>query len=124
MSVCQLIPEVSGAIIVTTPQDMSVLDARKTVLFARQLNIPVIRIIENMSGFVCPHYHEESQIFKKGGGEKAADDLKIPFLGMIPFEPELVELADRGEPFISRNRESATLKAFQNIQEAVEEFVK
>jgi ATP-binding protein involved in chromosome partitioning len=122
LSVCQLIPGLDGAIIVTTPQDMSVLDARKTVLFARQLNIPVIGIVENMSGFVCPHCGEETQIFKTGGGEKAAQELHVPFLGRIPFEPEIVELADRGEPFISGKKDSATLRAFRKIQEAVEEF--
>jgi len=95
---------VSGAVIVTTPQDVSILDARKTVMFARQLNIPVIGIIENMSGFVCPHCGQETAIFKKGGGGKAAGDLGVPFLGSIPFEPELVELADRGVPFISSGK--------------------
>ncbi len=124
LSVCQLIPGLDGAIIVTTPQDMSVLDARKTVLFSKQLNIPVIGIVENMSGFVCPHCGEETQIFKTGGGEKAAKDLHVPFLGRIPFEPELVELADRGEPFISGKKDSASLRAFRKIQGAVEEFVK
>lgn len=124
LSVCQLIPGLDGAIIVTTPQDMSVLDARKTVLFARQLNIPVIGIVENMSGFVCPHCGEETPIFKTGGGEKAAKDLHVPFLGRIPFEPELVELADRGQPFVSGKNESVSLRAFRKIQAEVEEFVK
>jgi Mrp family chromosome partitioning ATPase len=112
LSACQLIPEVSGAVIVTTPQDVSILDARKSVFFARQLKIPVIGIIENMSGFVCPHCGKETPIFKKGGGEKAAKDLGVPFLGRIPFEPELVEMADRGVPFVSKGLDGIPARAF------------
>jgi ATP-binding protein involved in chromosome partitioning len=121
LSVCQLIPEIDGAVIVTTPQDMSILDARKSVMFARQLNIPVIGIIENMSGFICPHCHQETAIFKKGGGEKAAHELGVPFLGRIPFDPEQVELADRGVPFISFKKESPAAKAFMQIQKKIED---
>jgi Mrp family chromosome partitioning ATPase len=97
---------------VTTPQDVSILDARKSVFFARQLKIPVIGIIENMSGFVCPHCGKETPIFKKGGGEKAAKDLGVPFLGRIPFEPELVEMADRGVPFVSKGLDGIPARAF------------
>ena len=115
LSACQLIPDVSGAIIVTTPQDVSILDARKSVFFSRQLNIPVLGIIENMSGFVCPHCGKETPIFKKGGGEKAAKDLGVPFLGRIPFEPALVEMADKGLPFVQSKKDSPSAAAFQEI---------
>ena len=115
LSACQLIPDVSGAVIVTTPQDVSILDARKSVFFARQLKIPVIGIIENMSGFVCPHCGKETPIFKKGGGEKAAKDLGVPFLGRIPFEPALVEMADKGLPFVQSKKDSPSAAAFQEI---------
>lgn len=115
LSACQLIPDVSGAVIVTTPQDVSILDARKSVFFARQLKIPVIGIIENMSGFVCPHCGKETPIFKQGGGEKAAKDLGVPFLGRIPFEPDLVEMADRGLPFVQSRKDSPSAAAFQAI---------
>jgi ATP-binding protein involved in chromosome partitioning len=115
LSACQLIPEVSGAVIVTTPQDVSILDARKSVFFARQLKIPVIGIIENMSGFVCPHCGEETPIFKKGGGEKAAKNLGVPFLGRIPFEPALVEMADKGLPFVQSMKDAPSAAAFQEI---------
>jgi Mrp family chromosome partitioning ATPase len=115
LSACQLIPEVSGAVIVTTPQDVSILDARKSVFFARQLKIPVIGIIENMSGFVCPHCGKETPIFKKGGGEKAAKDLGVPFLGRIPFEPALVEMADKGLPFVQSMKDAPSAAAFQEI---------
>jgi len=115
LSACQLIPEVSGAIIVTTPQDVSILDARKSVFFARQLKIPVIGIIENMSGFVCPHCGKETSIFKKGGGEKAAKDLGVPFLGRIPFETAMVEIADKGLPFVQSRKDASSTAAFQEI---------
>jgi Mrp family chromosome partitioning ATPase len=123
LSACQLIPEVSGSVIVTTPQDVSILDARKSVFFARQLKIPIIGIIENMSGFVCPHCGKETPIFKKGGGEKAAKNLGVPFLGRIPFEPELVELADRGIPFVSEGHDGIPARAFMEICRRIEEFL-
>jgi len=120
LSACQLIPGVSGAVIVTTPQDVAILDARKSVSFARQLNIPVIGIVENMSGFFCPHCGHEVELFKKGGGEKAAVDMGVPFLGRIPFDPELVDLADRGIPFVASRRDSPSAAAFQEIVRRIE----
>ena len=123
LSACQLIPEVSGAVIVTTPQDVAILDARKSVFFARQLKIPVIGIIENMSGFVCPHCGKETPIFKKGGGERAAKDLGVPFLGRIPFDPRLVELADEGTPFVSGGNDDAPARAFMQICSQIEGFL-
>ena len=123
LSACQLIPDISGSVIVTTPQDMSILDARKSVFFARRLEIPVIGIIENMSGLICPHCHHEIKLFKKGGGEKAAQELGVPFLGRIPFEPELVDLADQGIPFIYARKESAAGKSFTDILVKIEAFL-
>ena len=123
LSACQLIPNVSGAVIVTTPQDVAILDARKSVFFARQLQIPVIGIIENMSGFVCPHCGKETAIFKKGGGERAAKDLGVPFLGRIPFDPRLVELADEGTPFVSGGNDDAPARAFMQIYNQIEGFL-
>ena len=121
LSACQLIPDVTGAVIVTTPQDVSILDARKSVIFAKRLHIPVIGIIENMSGMICPHCQKEIPLFKKGGGEKAARDLGVPFLGGIPIEPELVDLADRGIPFISGRPDSLAGKAFARILAGIEQ---
>jgi Mrp family chromosome partitioning ATPase len=123
LSACQLIPEVSGAVIVTTPQDVSILDARKSVFFARQLKIPVIGIIENMSGFVCPHCGKDTPIFKKGGGERAAKDLGVPFLGRIPFEPAMVEMADKGLPFVQSMKDAPSAAAFQEIVRHIVTFV-
>lgn len=123
LSAIQLIKDINGAVIVTTPQDIAILDARKSIQFARELNIPVIGIIENMSGFICPHCHNEVNIFKKGGGESSARDFKVPFLGSIAFELEFVELADRGTPFVSFKRELESSKAFIRIVDRIEEFI-
>lgn len=122
LTVCQLIPNITGAIIVSTPQDIAILDARKTVVFARELNIPVVGMIENMSGFSCPHCRQEIDMFKKGGGEKAASELQVPFLGSIPFDPLLVQLADEGKPFIAANPESEAGIAFLKIVKQIESF--
>ncbi|MEE3477654.1 MAG: Mrp/NBP35 family ATP-binding protein, partial [Methanomethylophilus sp.] len=86
LSIIQLIPKADGTVIVTTPQEVSLLDARKTVTFSSIANIPIIGIVENMSGFVCPHCGEVTNIFKSGGGEDAANQLGIQFLGRIPLE--------------------------------------
>jgi Mrp family chromosome partitioning ATPase len=123
LSACQSIPNVSGIIIVTTPQDVAILDARKSVLFAKEIKIPVVGIIENMSGFICPHCHAETDIFKKGGGEKAAQELKVPFLGRVPFEPEFVEFGDKGTPFVSFEQKSKSAEAFIGIVVKIKEFV-
>jgi len=122
LSACQLIPNVSGIIIVTTPQDVAILDARKSVLFAREIKIPVVGVIENMSGFICPHCHVETDIFKKGGGEKAAQELKVPFLGRVPFQPEFVEFGDKGTPFVSFKEKSKSAEAFMSIVDKIKEF--
>jgi len=123
LSVCQLIPDLNGAIIVTTPQDVAVLDARKSVLFAKELKVPVVGIIENMSGFVCPHCGKEINLFGMGGGEKAAFDLKVPFLGRIPLEPEMVKSGDSGKPFLSVIKVSPAAKVFDNIVNKIKDFL-
>jgi Mrp family chromosome partitioning ATPase len=123
LSVCQFVPNASGIIIVTTPQDVAILDARKSVLFAKEVKIPVVGIIENMSGFICPHCHVETDIFKKGGGEKSAEGLKVPFLGRVPFEPGFVEFGDKGTPFVSFKERTKSADAFMGIVDKIKEFV-
>jgi ATP-binding protein involved in chromosome partitioning len=113
LSVAQLIPDLDGAILVTSPQDLSVLDVRKTVTFCRQLNMPVLGVIENMSGLVCPHCGREIDVFKKGGGERMAREMNLPFLGQIPIDPQVVEASDAGVSFVSRHPDSPTAAAFE-----------
>ena len=115
LSVCQLIPDLNGTIVVTTPQDVAILDSRKSALFAKELKVPMLGIIENMSGFICPHCGKEIDLFGIGGGEKAASDLKVPFLGRIPVEPELVELSDTGKPFVYFKKDTEIAKVMDGI---------
>lgn len=113
LTVAQVVPEVEGVLIVVTPQDVALLDAKKALNFAAQLKLPVLGIIENMSGFVCPHCGETVDIFKRGGGEAAARKYGVPFLGRIPLTPEVVENSDRGIPSSTTNE--AITKAFDEI---------
>jgi len=118
LSIAQFIPA-TGAIIVTTPQEVSLLDSRKAVNFARKLKLRIYGIIENMSGFVCPHCGKRINLFKEGGGEKAAKELGVPFLGRIPIDSKIVESGDDGKPFIANYPESNASKAFNEIVDEV-----
>jgi len=122
LSVAQLIKNVDGAIIVTTPQDLALLDSRKAVNFSRVLKVPVIGIIENMSGFVCPYCGKEINIFKYGGGERSARELGVTFLGRVPIDPGMVIAADNGTPFVLQ-KDSKVREAFEHIVEKVREIV-
>ncbi|MDP8261743.1 MAG: Mrp/NBP35 family ATP-binding protein [Candidatus Ancaeobacter aquaticus] len=124
LSVCQLIPAVTGAIVVTTPQDVAVMDARKSVLFAKNLQVNVVGIIENMSGMSCPHCGKEIDWFGSGGGEKSAGDFNVPFLGKIPVDPAMVKHGDAGKPFIHFKSENQTAKIMNEIVGKIELFIK
>jgi len=115
LSITQLVPRLSGAIIVTTPQEIALLDSRKSVNFAKSLKLPVIGIIENMSGLICPHCGKEIDLFKTGGGEKAAAELKVAFLGRIPIEPAIVDSTDEGRPFIRAYGKTPTARLMDEI---------
>jgi ATP-binding protein involved in chromosome partitioning len=123
LSVAQLMPE-SDAIIVTTPQDMALLSVRKSINFAKKLNMRVVGVVENMSGLNCPHCGRKINLFKTGGGEKAALDFSIPFLGRIPIDPRIVEEGDQGIPFILSQDDSTVVKAFNQIVEKIEKHYK
>ena len=124
LSVAHLIPDADGAIIVTTPQEVALLDSRKAVNFVRALNIPIIGIIENMSGFRCPHCKKEIDLFKAGGGEKAAKEFGLPFLGKVPLDPKVAETGDSGEPFVLSYPDSESAKAFKRIVKKIERSVR
>jgi ATP-binding protein involved in chromosome partitioning len=124
LSIMQLLPEMDGVVIVTIPSEVSQIVVKKAVTFSRKLNIPVIGIIENMSGFVCPKCGAEINIFKVGGGEKIAEDLTVPFLGRIPIDPEVCEDSDKGVPFIVEHMNSTAAKSFMKIVKRIEEFLK
>jgi Mrp family chromosome partitioning ATPase len=119
LSIVQLIPKADGMVIVTTPQQVALLDSRKSVGFAAEAKIPIIGIIENMSGFVCPHCGEVTDIFKTGGGEATAKEMNIQFLGKIPIEPAVVDSGDAGMPVVLKYPDSASAKAFEGIIEKI-----
>jgi ATP-binding protein involved in chromosome partitioning len=123
LSIAHLMGQVDGSVIVTTPQDVALLDSRKAVVFSQMVHVPVIGIVENMSGFPCPHCGKEIGLFKIGGGEKAAQDLKVPFLGRIPLDPGIVENCDEGKPFVAAKPDSAAAKAFYDITDRILDFV-
>jgi len=124
LSIAHLIRDVDGAVIVTTPQDVALLDSRKAVRFSRMLGIPVMGIVENMSGLRCPHCHEEILLFKTGGGERAASELKVPFLGRIPIDPDMVNDCDKGIPLVIEHPQSEAARAFQTLADRCKEFVR
>jgi len=115
LSVAQLIGHPAGAVIVTTPQDLAVSDVRKCVTFCRKLDLPVIGVVENMSGFVCPHCGRRSDVFSSGGGEAMAADMGVPFLGRVPLDPEVVRACDRGELHRQAREDSETSRAFRDV---------
>lgn len=115
LSIAQEIPDADGAVVVTTPQEVSLLDVRKSIAFARAVKMDLLGVIENMSGFVCPHCGKETEIFKVGGGEAAAKELGLPFLGRIPLDPRIVIGGDAGKPFILEHPDSEATKAFREI---------
>jgi Mrp family chromosome partitioning ATPase len=123
LSIAQNIPDADGAIVVTTPQDVALLDVRKAISFAKALNMPIIGIIENMSGFTCPKCGHHVDIFKRGGGEAAAEDLGLKFLGRIPLDAEVVLGGDEGKPFILAHPDSETTKSFLEIVDRIVETV-
>lgn len=115
LSIAQLLPK-SKAIIVTTPQDVSLLDSTKAINFAKKLKLKIVGLIENMSGLICPHCGKTINIFKHGGGENIAKKYKIPFLGYIPLDPAIVISGDNGKP-ISLSSKSKSNKVFLSIVE-------
>jgi Mrp family chromosome partitioning ATPase len=119
LSIAQVLDDLDGSIVVTTPQDLSLLDSKKAVNFSKKLDLPIIGIIENMSGFICPHCGEKTEIFKSGGGKKAAEELEANFLGQIPLDQRIVQTGDEGNPFVKSYPDSEAAKSFSKIVENV-----
>ena len=124
LSVAQEIPDADGAVVVTTPQEVSLLDVRKSISFAKAVKMPVLGVIENMSGFVCPHCGKETEIFKVGGGEAAAKELGLPFLGRIPLDPRIVIGGDAGTPFVIEHPDSPAAQAFRGVVAEIKKQLK
>ncbi len=119
LSVIQLINDVTGTVIVSTPQDIALLDVRKSINFAKKLNLNILGIVENMSGFICPHCGKNSDIFKTGGVDKASADFGIDVLGKIPLDADVVNAGDSGKPYVYHYGESAGGKIMNQIGDAI-----
>lgn len=122
LSIAQLIPDMTGALVVTSPQGIALLDSRKCVSFLNQLKVPILGIVENMSGMSCPHCKKPIDLFKQGGGKKAAADFQIPFLGAIPIDPAIIEASDAGKPYVLERPDSDAAKVMGSIIEEVEKL--
>jgi ATP-binding protein involved in chromosome partitioning len=116
LTISQLIP-LSGAITVTTPQEVSLHDVRKGMMMFQKVNVPLLGIVENMSYYVCAHCGTREEIFSHGGGERAAEKLGIPFLGRIPIDPAIRVGGDSGTPIVVGNPDSPQSQAFRSIAE-------
>jgi ATP-binding protein involved in chromosome partitioning len=119
LSVAQLIGHPAGAILVTTPQDLAVADVRRSVSFCEKVSLPVVGIIENMSGLICPHCHGGIPLFKTGGGQALAREMKVPFLGSILIDPQIVQCGDRGTPYAQQFADSPAAKALAAIVQRI-----
>lgn len=119
LSVAQTIPNVK-AVVVTTPQKVALADVRKSINFCKTVKVEIAGVVENMSGFVCPHCKETVDIFKSGGGESLARELDLPFLGKIPMDPQVVMAGDDGTPYLSSDADSPATRAFSEVVKAVE----
>jgi ATP-binding protein involved in chromosome partitioning len=118
LSLSQVIP-LTGAIVVTTPQEVALLDVRKAIAMFQKLNVPILGVVENMSYFVCPHCHERTDIFGSTGGSRIAEEFGIPLLAQLPLDPETRVGGDEGTPITVRRPRSPQAAAFRQLAEAV-----
>jgi ATP-binding protein involved in chromosome partitioning len=118
LTICQSAP-LSGAVIVTTPQEVALIDARKGLKMFQRVNVPVLGIVENMSSFECPGCHQRHAIFGEGGGERAARELGVDLLARVPLQPDVVQAGDEGKPTVVSSPDSPAGKAFEELAGAV-----
>jgi Mrp family chromosome partitioning ATPase len=115
MSIAQLVGPSAGAIIVTTPQEVAISDVRRCVAFCNEVSLPVVGILENMSGLLCPKCGERIDLFKRGGGIALAEEMNVPFLGQIPIDPEIVTAGDAGTSPFHADSQTPAAKAFADV---------
>jgi predicted Fe-Mo cluster-binding NifX family protein len=114
-----LVGHPAAAIVVTTPQQVAVADVRRSITFCQQVGLPVLGIVENMSGYACPKCGESTALFKTGGGQQLAQEMQVPFLGKIPVDPQIVDSGDRGIPFVEQTAPSSSARAFAEITKPI-----
>ncbi len=124
LSICQLIPEATGGIVVTTPQEVSLADVRKCIGFCRQLHLPVLGVLENMAGFVCPHCGERTDIFGRNGARHLSEQTRAPYLGSVPIDPRIVSASDSGQAFVRAYPESPAACAFREALSTIAELAR
>jgi Mrp family chromosome partitioning ATPase len=115
LSVAQLIGSGARAVIVTTPQELAIADVRRCVSFCNSLSLPILGIVENMSGYVCPNCGQRINLFKTGGGKALAQEMNVPFLGEIPIDPQIVTSGDSGRPFVEAHGRDPGGTAFADL---------
>ncbi|MBN1336722.1 MAG: Mrp/NBP35 family ATP-binding protein [Deltaproteobacteria bacterium] len=120
LAVVQLLERADGAVVVTTPQEVAVQDVRRCVVFCRQLDLPVIGVIENMSGFTCPKCGEVVRIFGADGGRNMAQEMGVPFLGSLPIDPEVVRSGEQGTPIVLARPDSETAQVFHRLSASLQ----
>jgi Mrp family chromosome partitioning ATPase len=123
LTIAQTISD-AKAIIVTTPQEVALADVRKSINFCKTVKMDIFGLIENMSGFSCPHCGEMIELFGSGGGEKTAEKMGIHFLGKIPFDPKMVACGDSGACYQEAHRDSTVTKAFADVADEMSRLVK
>jgi len=123
LSILQLLPEMDGVVIVTIPSEVSQAVVKKAVTFARKMNVPILGIVENMSGMVCPHCGELVEVFSKGGGARVSDEMGVELLGSIPLDPQVAADSDKGVSFIVEHPDSSASEEFMKIIRKIEEKV-
>ena len=123
LSIAQLLPEIDGVIIVTMPSELSRVVVKKAIAFAQRVGMPIIGVVENMSGFVCPNCGAKIDIFQSGGGRKLAEEAGVSFLGSIPIDPKVGMSSDKGSPFVIGDAKSPAAKAFTEIVNNVEAYL-
>jgi ATP-binding protein involved in chromosome partitioning len=123
LSIAQLLPELDGVVIVTMPSELSSNIVKKAITFADTLHMPTIGVVENMSGFVCPHCGKKTEIFGSGGGEKMAKEAGVPFLGSIPIDPKVGVDTDKGTPFVLAHKDSSAASAFMEVVAKVQKYI-
>ena len=123
LSIAQLLPNIDGVVIVTMPSELSRAVVKKAITFARMVGMPIIGIVENMSGYVCPSCGEKIDIFQAGGGKKMAEETSVPFLGSIPIDPKVGVDSDKGSPFVIEHANSSAAKAFVEIVKKVKSYL-
>ncbi len=123
LSVAQLIPKCDGSVVVTTPQDVALISVRKSINFSAKLNVPVIGLVDNMNGLVCPHCGEMINVFGTGGVEKASQDFNIPVLAKLPIEPKVAEMEDKGTIIQGLDHSTEWQKNFELVVDAIEKIL-